>query len=107
MADRLRLGQARQADGFGALAAAKARFGLLRLLEIDAARFRRADFENQRLLDLERAIAREGAIARGPRQQPRGKSFGISTMKHLLKRGLVGRNIIVGCHFRRRDDDQI
>ncbi len=70
--DRVGLGQAGKAYGVLALASAKPRFRFFGRLEIDAARFRAADLENQRLLDLQRAIARESVgVARGLRRSKR------------------------------------
>ena len=60
VADGLRLGKSRQADGFAALQAAKAGLALLGFLKIDPARLDRADLENERFLDRKAAIAGEG-----------------------------------------------
>ncbi len=61
MANGLRLRQARQPDGLAALQTAEPRFHRRCLFEVDAGGFGGANFENQRLLDCEPAIAGEGS----------------------------------------------
>ncbi len=66
MAHRLGLGQARQTDRIAPLDVAQAALERLGFLEIDARRLQRADLENQRLLDLQAAIAGIGVQLAGP-----------------------------------------
>ncbi len=61
MAQRLRLGEAGQADGVRRACAPSRSAKSARLVDVDAGRLGAADLEQQRLLDVEAAIAGEGA----------------------------------------------
>ena len=60
MADHLALGQARNSDRRFAFEAAETAFNLRCFRQVDTAAVRRTDFEDQRLVDHQRAIASVG-----------------------------------------------
>jgi hypothetical protein len=73
MPQGLGLAETRQADRLFTFEPAQARREIRRLVEVDAGRAGAADLEDQRLLDLQPAIAGEGRMRRDDRLADRGR----------------------------------
>ena len=93
----LRLAEARQADRAGAAQAVQAILDLRRLRQVDAAAARLAHLEDQRLLDLQRAVAGEGRGAAGA-SRGRCRRRGPGAVERLDHHSTSFRPAISGVH---------